>query len=181
LRADAQRVAVWRERYAALGAGNKIGIAWRGGNPQTRGALRSIALAELAPLIGVPGVQWVSLQHGAADDEIEALRRNFGIGIAAWPDTGADIDELAAMIAALDRVVTIDNTTAHLAGGLGVPVWTLLTRGADWRYGVDGTHMPWYPHARLFRQRASVPGWAAVAAAAAAALRDETGGAEAQP
>jgi tetratricopeptide (TPR) repeat protein len=181
LRADPQRVAVWRERYAALGAGSKIGIAWRGGNPQTRGGLRSMELAGLAPLIGIPGVHWISLQHGGVDAEIEGLRRNCGTGVAAWPGTGADIDELAAMIAALDRVVTIDNTTAHLAGALGVPVWILLARGADWRYGTGDTHMPWYPHARLFRQRASTLGWAAVVAAAAAALRDETGGAGAQP
>jgi tetratricopeptide (TPR) repeat protein len=181
LHADPRRVAVWRERYAALGAGSKIGIAWRGGNPQTRGGLRSMELAGLAPLIGVSGVHWVSLQHGDADADIEELRRTCGVGVAAWPGTGADIDELAAMIVALDRVVTIDNTTAHLAGALGVPVWILLARGADWRYGTGDMHMPWYPNAQLFRQRAFAPGWAAVVAAAAAALRDETGNGKARP
>lgn len=178
LRADPERTAVWRERFGTLGEGSKIGIAWRGGNAKTRGGLRSIELEALAPLLSVPGSQFVSLQHGAVDGEIAALLRERGLRVASWPDTGADLDELAAMIAALDRVVTIDNTVAHLAGALGIPVWILLARGAEWRYGVDQARMPWYPQARLFRQHASAPGWGATVSAAATALGAEAGAAE---
>jgi hypothetical protein len=91
--------------------------------------------------------------------------------VAGWPGTGADLDALAAMIAGLDLVVTIDNTVAHLAGALGKPVWILLARGAEWRYGCSGETTPWYPSARLFRQEAA--GWPGVIARVARALLDE--------
>ena len=147
-----------------------VGLAWRGGIAGTRGALRSIELQALAPLFTVPGLQFVSLQHGAVRAELDNLRQQHGLDIASWDDTGADIDELAAMIAALDLVVSIDNTTAHVAGGLGVPLWILLPRGAEWRYGYDEASMPWYPRARLFRQRNSGSGWGEVVSRVTAAL-----------
>jgi ADP-heptose:LPS heptosyltransferase len=62
------------------------------------------------------------------------------------------MDDFAAQIAALDLVITIDNSTAHLAGALGVPVWLLLPFAADWRWLDAGEHSPWYPTMRLFRQ-----------------------------
>jgi hypothetical protein len=108
------------------------------------------------------------------------MRELYGANIAVWPGTGGDLDELAAMMAALDRVVTIDNTVAHLAGALGVPLWILLARGADWRYGLDDARMCWYPRAQLFRQQSTAPGWATVVTAVATALRDTTGDAGAR-
>jgi ADP-heptose:LPS heptosyltransferase len=80
------------------------------------------------------------------------------------------MDLFAAQVAAMDLVITIDNSTAHLAGALGVPVWVLLQHGADFRWLRERTDSPWYPTARLFRQ----PGygdWAAVLAQVNAALR----------
>jgi len=62
-----------------------------------------------------------------------------------------DIDELAVVLRQLDLVLTVDTMTAHLAGALGVPVWTLLCHGCDWRWGRSDT-TPWYPTMRLFRQ-----------------------------
>jgi hypothetical protein len=63
-----------------------------------------------------------------------------------------DMDMFAAQIAALDLVITIDNSTAHLAGALRVPVWLLLPFAADWRWMQAGEESPWYPSMRLFRQ-----------------------------
>ena len=58
----------------------------------------------------------------------------------------------AAQIAAMDLVITIDNSTAHLAGALGIPVWVLLPFAPDWRWLLDREDCPWYPAMRLFRQ-----------------------------
>jgi tetratricopeptide (TPR) repeat protein len=171
LKADPARAADWRARFDTLGAGWKIGISWRGGGPRTRGRLRSMALSELAPLCRLPGFRVVSLQHGDPEPELARCRHDNGMVVAAWPGTGADLDGLAAMIAGLDLVVTIDNTVAHLAGALGKPVWIMIPRGAEWRYGCGGETMPWYPSARLFRQEAA--GWPGVIARVAAALLDQ--------
>jgi hypothetical protein len=168
------RCAEWKRRFAQLAAENNatrvVGISWRGGIARTRSALRSLELQSLAPLFAVPGVQFVSLQHGDVGAELARVRDETGFDVASWDDTGADIDELAAMIAALDLVVSIDNTTAHVAGGLGIPLWIVLPRGAEWRYGYDETSMAWYPRARLFRQLVSEHGWSKTVLRAAAAL-----------
>ena len=52
----------------------------------------------------------------------------------------------------MDLLITIDSMSAHLAGALGVPVWTLLSNDSDWRWMEDRTDSPWYPSMRLFRQ-----------------------------
>jgi ADP-heptose:LPS heptosyltransferase len=67
-------------------------------------------------------------------------------------DQLSDLDIFAAQIAAMDLVITIDNSTAHLAGALGVPVWVLLPFAPDWRWLLDREDCLWYPTMRLFRQ-----------------------------
>jgi ADP-heptose:LPS heptosyltransferase len=64
-----------------------------------------------------------------------------------------DFEDTAALIANLDLVITVDTAVAHLAGGLGRPVWILLPYAADWRWMTGRDDSPWYPSARLFRQR----------------------------
>jgi ADP-heptose:LPS heptosyltransferase len=63
-----------------------------------------------------------------------------------------DLDELAALIGALDIVASVQTATVHLAGALGKPVWVAIPAVAEWRYLERGETMPWYPSARLFRQ-----------------------------
>jgi ADP-heptose:LPS heptosyltransferase len=64
-----------------------------------------------------------------------------------------DFEDTAALIANLDLVITVDTAVAHLAGGLGRPVWILLPYAADWRWLTGRDDSPWYPSAKLFRQR----------------------------
>ena len=155
---DAARVARWRERLAALGPGRRIGISWRGGTEKTGGARRSTRLEDWLPLLRRDGARCVSLQYGEVAAELDALERSHGVRLAHWNEAGDDMEEHAALIASLDLVVTVCNTALHMAGALGVPVWGLVPARPGWRYLQRGSRMPWYPSARLFRQR-TPGGW----------------------
>ena len=159
LRADPARVARWRERLAACGASPRIGLSWRGGTATSRRGLRSLELDALAPVLkGVPAT-WVSLQYGDCGAEIEALERRHGVAVPHWQEAIDDYDETAALVAALDAVVTVCTAIVHLSGALGQRALVLVPCAAEWRYGAAGEAMPWYPSVRLLRQRA--PGdWA---------------------
>jgi len=117
-----------------------IGLVWRAGDWD---AQRSIPFRELAPLVDVDA-DWYVLQ-GA--DTVDERPPAFGTPVGT-----NDIGELAAAMGALDLVITIDSMAAHLAGALGVPVWTLLPYRADWRWMDGRNDSPWYPTMRLFRQ-----------------------------
>lgn len=139
----------------------KVGIAWECGDWDR--LTRSIPFAALGPLARVPGVTLHVLQRGAALGEALA-RPDFGL-----PSGRDDVLEAARVVRALDLVVTIDSFPAHLAGALGVPVWTLLPHDADWRWMAGRENSPWYPTMRLFRQPR--PGdWGAVVARVAGEL-----------
>ena len=156
LAADKQRSEFWRAQLA-VGFAVRVGIAWRGGTPRSRQFTRSTALAQWLPMLRLPGAAFHALQYGDIAHELSALRKE-GVTIANPGNAMHDLDELAAFISALDLVVTIDNTVAHLAGALGKPVWTLLPVSPEWRYPRRGAAMPWYPSMRLFH-RAHGEGW----------------------
>jgi tetratricopeptide (TPR) repeat protein len=170
LRADAARVADWRQRLAALGPGLKVGLSWRGGSAHTRTRLRSIPLPDLAPVLRVPGCHFVSLQYGAVEEDIATLAAEPGLEVVHFPEAIADYDETAALVSALDVVVTVCTSIVHLTGAVGRPVWVLVPSVPEWRYCFDGETLPWYPTARLIRQRAGEP-WAQPIAEAARRLR----------
>ncbi len=130
-----------------------VGLAWHTKNKKT-GRSRSIDPQLLSPLFARPGIRWISLQYGAhvALNE-QAAAANAPILIDREVDQLANLDEFAAQIAAMDLVITIDNSTAHLAGALGVPTWVLLPFAPDWRWLLNCENSPWYPTMRLFRQR----------------------------
>jgi len=165
LQPDELRVREWRKRVGAADGQLAVGLSWRGGTPKTRSHLRSVPLALFAPLLR-PEFAFVSLQHGAAASELQG----WAAALRSFPAVTEDLDELAALISALDLVVSVDNTNVHLAGALGRPVWVLLSASPEWRYGASGETMPWYPSARLFR-REQGRGWEAVVSRLAADLQ----------
>jgi tetratricopeptide (TPR) repeat protein len=153
LSADPDLVERWSRRLPA--GGFKIGIAWQGkfGVPVDRG--RSIPLRAFAPLGRIPDVRLISLQKYEGVEQladlpagmtVETLGGDFDAGPDAFLDT-------AAVMMHLDLVVTSDSAVAHLAGALARPVWIVLRQVADWRWLLDREDSPWYPTARLFRQR----------------------------
>ena len=165
-------------RYAALGPGLKIGISWRGGGGDLVRNRRSLALASWARMLRRDSEHVVNLQYGDCAQELAAAERSHGLSIADWDDADplADLDGFAAQVAALDLVISIDNATVHMAGALGRPVWALLPKPADWRWGTEGDETVWYDSLRLFRQ--ARPGdWAPVMGTISDALRDMPGSA----
>ncbi len=153
LKADAQRVEYWKDALGASGKPGRIGIAWRGGILSTRQFLRSTRLLDWLPIIGQREFEFVSLQYGDASHELTELCARHHVAVRDLGAAVTDLDELAAVISALDLVISVDSTVVHLAGALGKRVWVLLPFAAEWRYLRQGDRMPWYPSARLFRQR----------------------------
>lgn len=166
LRPDVAQMARWRERYEQLGDEMTVGISWRGGSRPGDVRSRSTQLAAWQPILSTPGVQFVNLQYGDVGEELDTCRNKLGVTVHDWNDSDPliNLDDFAAQIAALDLVVSIDNSTVHLAGALGIPVWTLLPFAADFRWMRETARSPWYPSMRLYRQ--NEPGdWAEVFAA----------------
>ena len=145
----------WRARLAGL-PGLKVGIVWAGAaRAHDRAAShtdrrRSLALQQLAPLFDVPGVSFINLQKG----EPAAQMKEAAYPIADFMDEMKDFADTADLVAALDLVITVDTSVAHLAGALAVPVWILSRFDGCWRWLEEGDTTPWYPTMRLFRQTA---------------------------
>jgi thioredoxin-like negative regulator of GroEL len=129
-----------------------VGLAWYTRNRRS-GPSRSIDLKLFANLFSIPNLRWVSLQYGNHDLlRGEADAAGAPLYIEPEVDQFSDIDSFAAQVSAMDLVITIDNSTAHLAAALGVPTWLLLPFAPDWRWLLAGDSSPWYPPMRLFRQ-----------------------------
>ena len=153
LRAEPGRIAYWRERLAALPGRIKVGISWRGGAPSTRRSVRSIPLQMWAPVLTLQDVDFVSVQYSDCAEEIAQVRSTLGVAITHWPQAIDDYDETAALVAALDLVISVQTAVVHLAGALGQRVWALISAVPEWRYGAAGDVMPWYPSVKLIRQQ----------------------------
>jgi ADP-heptose:LPS heptosyltransferase len=138
---------------------------WAGGAINVIDRERSLSLEALALLSEVKGVSFYSLQRGPAGLAAESSPFQFA-GIQ--PQTG-DFAATAAAISHLDLIVSVDTAVAHLAGALGKPVWILLPARSDWRWLTDRDDSPWYPSAKIFRQRVEGE-WVPVIASVAAEL-----------
>jgi tetratricopeptide (TPR) repeat protein len=160
LRAEPARSALWH----ADGTGRpRIGLVWSGNPAHHNDRRRSLPAAELAPLLAVPGIAWVSVQKGPRSGE---LARH---GIADISARLADFADTAGLLATLDLVIAVDTAVAHLAGALGRPCWVMLPHAPDWRWMTGRSDSPWYASHRLFRQDA--PGdWRSVTARIGAEL-----------
>ena len=157
---DPVRTAYWDR---LLPGGLRIGLVW-GGNPlHSNDRRRSMPVETLAPVAAMGGTV-ISLQAGPRAREAACLP-----GVADQSGQLTDWSETAALVSALDLVISVDTAVAHLAGALGIPTWVMLPHAPDWRWLLARDDTPWYASARLFRQER--PGdWAGVTARVAAAL-----------
>jgi hypothetical protein len=174
LHAAPDAVAAWRARLAGL-PGLKVGLVWAGEpRPDMPDAhridrRRSLPLAALAPLGGVAGVSLVSLQKGAGAAQAPPA----GMVLHDWTDELGDFADTAALMQALDLVISVDTSPLHLAGALGRKVWLLDRYDSCWRWMRERDDSPWYPTLRRFRQ--SAPGeWGGVVARVVRALREDS-------
>ncbi|MGH6827308.1 MAG: tetratricopeptide repeat protein [Rhizomicrobium sp.] len=147
LRASPERSEYWRQRLG--GRGLKVGIAWQG---SAYSASRSFPLSDAIALASVPHVRLISLQKDAGLEQLSALPSGMTVEGPGADYLGGDFAETAAIIDALDLVISCDTAMLHLAGAMKRPVWAALAHAADWRWLQDGNETPWYPGMRLFRQ-----------------------------
>ena len=135
LKADPEAVAAWRARLDALGPGRKIGLSWQGGVGFTGRKRRSLTLEQLLPILRLPGFHFVSLQYTEVREEVRALESRHRIKVHHWQEAIDDYDQTAALVAALDGVLTVCTAIVHLTGALGRPALVMVPFGPDWRYG----------------------------------------------
>jgi tetratricopeptide (TPR) repeat protein len=166
----------WRGRLADLGDGLRVGISWRGGKTPSIRRARSTELAQWKEILAVPGVRFVDLQYGDSTDELAAVRSELGVEVLDFDDSDPlkDLDDFAAQISALDLVISVDNSTVHVAGAVGVDAWVLLPPYSNWRWIEGREDSPWYPSLRLF-SRAEDERWGSVFQRVAEALRRRPG------
>lgn len=153
LKADPDLTTEIKARYAGLGEGLKVGISWRSGNPIV-GEERSIPLELWDELLSSGGCHFINLQYGEVAEDLAGVLARTGVSIfkddAVDPLTSAE--DWFAQIAALDHVISVDNSTIQVAGSLGMPTWTLLSEVPEWRFGLQRLDHLWHPSIRIFRQ-----------------------------
>lgn len=156
LRADPATTAAWRRRLDPDAL--NVGVAWTGNPKHANDRNRSMPLATFRA-IDADGCRFLTAQPDVREADRPVLdawdrAEDLGAGLRTFDDT-------AGYFEALDLVITVDTSVAHLAGALGRPVWILLPYVPDWRWMLEREDTPWYPTARLYRQPA--PGdWASV-------------------
>jgi Flp pilus assembly protein TadD len=173
LHADPASAERWKAR---LPSGRiRVGLVWAGqARPQLPGfatldGRRSVTLATLAPLAAVPGVSFISLQHGP--EATQARTPPPGMTLYDPMEAVTDFADTAAIVANLDLVVSVDTAVVHLAGGMGKPVFLLDRYDHCWRWLSGRGDSPWYPGLVIFRQ-ARIGDWGPVLQRATAALAE---------
>jgi tetratricopeptide (TPR) repeat protein len=142
-----------QQQLAALGKTYKVGIAWQGGDNARNQKRRTIPLKQLQLLFDIANVTWINLQHHYDPKEVEEFEQETGHQLHTPIDATNDLDALAAMVACLDHVVTVQQTLVHFAGALNVKAEVLTPLVPEWRYGTTGNRMPWWQSVRLHRQQ----------------------------
>jgi hypothetical protein len=150
-------VVPWQSRLAGWKR-PLVGLVWAT-DPNHPGAEnRTMPLAALEPLAST-GATLLSLQVGFGSEQLAGAPPELPL-----LDLGCELSDFAgtaALLTQLDLVITVDTATAHLAGALGRPVWIMLCSLPDARWLLDREDSPWYPTARLFRQK-ELGDWAPV-------------------
>jgi hypothetical protein len=161
--ADQTMVAHWATQLAA-GRACTVGLVWRGLRTHANDRIRSLPLEAFAPLLGREHIQFVTLQKDVTAQESGQLAQHDNVIVL-----DRAFDDTAAIMTALDLVISIDSAPAHLSGALARPTWILLHFSPDWRWLLAREDSSWYPTARLFRQEVRGD-WATVISRVGAAL-----------
>ena len=155
-----------RNKYQKLANGKMlVGISWKStGIDQTKAETKSTSLENWKPILSRQDCFFINLQYGDVRQEIEeyaSVQNNLPIYLDEEIDSLENLDDFSAQVSVLDLVMSIDNTTVHMAGALGKKVWNLLPHIPDWRWMLKRKDTPWYPSMKLFRQT-SMNNWSDV-------------------
>lgn len=148
-----------RERWRAevrKSPGPRIGLCWSANPKSPSGGLRSIPLADVLTLAGIPEATFFSLQRDISPSDAAAIKAH---GVVDLEQEGNTVADTAALVSELDLVISVDTMVAHLSATLNRPTFVLLPFAADWRWTYSGEETAWYPSARLLRQK-TPGGWA---------------------
>ena len=131
----------------------RVGFSWSGRRDAWLNQHKGMPFPEIVELIKTnPQYEWVNLQIDATEEESKVLAE---LGVTMYPGAIRSFAETAALIMAMDVVISVDTAIAHLSGSLGRPTWIMLNWfGSDWRWLTVREDSPWYSTARIFRQPA---------------------------
>jgi len=179
LKVKPAKVAMMRAAMNLQPGEKLVGISWVSKN-KTIGGNKTIDLKEWKDILSTPGVRFVDLQYGDTTEERAQFKKETGLTLYHLEglDLTKDIDSLASLIAACDLTITVSNTTAHIAGAIGAPVWVLLPAklGKFWYWGYEGKRSLWYESARIIRQsHTETHDWGPTLATTAHRLRSALG------
>lgn len=148
---DGRSVAGWKRRLAKLGDGPKIGLCWRSGLRAEHRDWHYASLMDYAPLLAIPGAQFIDLQYDDSTAERLAMEGAHGLRLHRFDDLDMkeDLDHTAGLIAALDLVVSAPTAVSELAGAVGTPGWRVSV-GPDWS-ALGSQRYPWFPSIRTFK------------------------------
>jgi hypothetical protein len=152
------------------GSRPRIGVIWSADPRPSEPCERSVPARFLAGLTQDVDGDFVSLQRGRHAADLAAL--GLDDRVASEPAPSDDLLDVAIRLQDIDLLISVDCAEAHLAGALGVPVWLMLPFIPAWYWLHDRPSSPWYPSARLFRQRAHGD-WVSVCHAVRAALAEQ--------
>jgi len=153
LHADPILSDAWRTRLQGTGGARQLGFTWQGNPQHTNDRNRSIQdVRMLARLFSIPDTHWHCLQADIQPEDRDWLASQANVSL--WDTDLSDYAETAALMMALDQVVAVDTSVAHLAGALDRPLALLIPFSPDWRWGVGRNDSPWYASACLYRQPA---------------------------
>ena len=147
---DPALVMKWHEKIRHDNSKLKVGLVWKGSDREERLRYRSCTLEQFSPLARLEGITFYSLQKGEAAQQ--AKNPPDGMKLLDYTEEITDFSDTAALMENLDLIISVDTAAAHLAGAIGMPVWTLLPFAVDNRWLLNREDTPWYPTMRLFRQ-----------------------------
>jgi tetratricopeptide (TPR) repeat protein len=150
---DPVQVAALRRRYKEESDDRLLGLVWKSPRGVDAG-IKSFALDELDPVLTMGETRIVDLQYGETAAERADMEARLGFGMVHDPsiDQMTDLDAFAAQIAAMDVVLAVSGSAAHMAGALGVPTVVLLSPAPQWKWGGEGERTDWYPSVTLLRR-----------------------------
>ncbi|PWC30979.1 tetratricopeptide repeat protein [Azospirillum sp. TSO22-1] len=156
---DPQRVAYWRRRLEELGPGPYVGISWRGRIQTVSRSHHYTRIEEWEPILRAPGVVFVNMQYDDAAEETARIREAYGVTLHTLPgiDMWNDLDNVAALLKALDLLISAGTAVMSIAGAVGLPTWLLWVDNVENWPCLGTDRLPWYPTMRLFSRTLKQP------------------------